>query len=66
MMHILWFQHKFKTISVQHGKAKCYNVLTNILLGENIPATLILRKCKCGKIKTELIQGIHSLTDISS
>lgn len=64
MKHIFWFQHNYKPIKVSHGRAKSYDRLTNYLLGENIPATLILEKCKCGSLKTQLIEGFHTLEEI--
>lgn len=64
MKHIFWFQHDHKPIKAYYCRAKSFDTLTNYLLGENIPATLILKKCKCGNLKTELIEGFHTLEDI--
>lgn len=63
MKHYFW-QHEYIPIKVRHVYAKSMSTLTEKILETNVPATEILKKCKCGKMKTELIEGTWELEDI--
>lgn len=64
MKHFFW-QHEYVPFKVEHIYAKQISTLTERVLADKIPSTQILKRCKCGKLKTELIEGLYSLDDIT-
>ena len=57
MKHIFWFQHKYKSIDLKHGKGNVNSNLTFETIERNVDVTLILKRCSCGKKKTEIVRG---------
>ena len=53
-----WSQVDIAELIVNH-------IATNFINADNVPVTQILRKCKCGDLKVEVITGTWSLEDIS-
>ncbi len=64
MIHIFWFQHHYWPLSVRNGKGDRASSLTLETEAKNIPLTLILFKCNCGKIKTKLVEGEWTLDEV--
>lgn len=63
MVHFFW-QHEYIPIKVEHIYAKSISTLTERVLADGIPATQILKRCECGKLKTEIIRGHYELNEL--
>lgn len=64
MKHIFWFQHRYLPTGVDHGKGDVTSTLTLSKTACNVDMTLILFTCKCGAVKTKLVQGYWDLDEV--
>jgi hypothetical protein len=64
MKHIFWFQHRYLPVGVNEGTGDVQSTLNLRTVARNVPMTLVLFKCKCGKVKTKVIEGKWTLDQV--
>ena len=64
MKHIFWFQHRYLPTGVDHGTGDITSTLTLGTIKKDVDMTLILFTCKCGAVKTKLVQGYWDLDQV--